>query len=710
MSEKLRKLSEKDIQGKKEIKSFIHGLVFKYWPNLSLSDIIHFHDEDNVSIRKIEYEKNEGALIIYSRHLYMIESEFLESNVNENVTCDNYTLTMLKLNKESESNNTVHLSKLFREFTLSTKYPFMKLLLNSHDNAFYKLYEKSLMYEGTEKTSERDITKELCKGWSDGYNIQEEYGYRYLHSGNILLFKVYNDESNSYSTLIIHLNGDIECIIESNQNVMGEEDIQIMIGDCNKLLSQINKDQFYAFNTINTLDDNIFTDIHSQTKVDFINCGLLFHKENFQNKQKKTFPNWIKSFHIFMKNFPMYIRLMSEEETGEGSKIIGRYNRVDNYANITTIQSAMGVYEGIYKDPEIIVQKLSQDYGKDIDFIRIEYESWKKLMGMKEDQRTWTSKIIKESGSEIQVWLNTREDLIIEVKNIKSFNEQRRIFVFLKTMLQIYLSYILKPKTSPQRRLFEKEDAYVKQIYGEEEKEEGEEEGKEEEERVPLSDGDSDISEELFLLEQLEKGFGDDVDFSNIECGSSSDEIYETKSYYLKRLKEYDQELFKFKSRKKQVPSGMPYGYPKYCGAIDHRQPIAVTDEELQRIHDSYEYGSGRESYSEAISVPRRPKNIKYICPKYWDISTSLSIRPDAVDRSNIVPAKLPKGSNGRTDKSILERSAIYWTDANEVKLYDPDIREESKQLHPMGYGLPCCFNATKLFKGDPEKKKKKKE
>ena len=43
-------------------------------------DIIHFHDEDNVSIRKIEYEKNEGALIIYSRHLYMIESEFLEEN------------------------------------------------------------------------------------------------------------------------------------------------------------------------------------------------------------------------------------------------------------------------------------------------------------------------------------------------------------------------------------------------------------------------------------------------------------------------------------------------------------------------------------------------------------------------------------------------------------------------------------------------------
>ena len=92
----------------------------------------------------------------------------------------------------------------------------MKLLLNSHDDAFYKLYEKSLIYEGTEKTSERYITKKLCKEWSDGYNIQEEYGYRYLHSGNVLLFKVYNDEKDTYSTLIIHLNGDIECIIENN--------------------------------------------------------------------------------------------------------------------------------------------------------------------------------------------------------------------------------------------------------------------------------------------------------------------------------------------------------------------------------------------------------------------------------------------------------------------------------------------------------------
>ena len=277
----------------------------------------------------------------------------------------------------------------------------------------------------------------------------------------------------------------------------------------------------------------------------------------------------------------------------------------------------------------------------------------------------------------------------------------------------MYLSYILKPKTALQRRLFEGVDAYVNEVYEEEEVEvEVEEEEAIQQDEDILSVG-SDLSDELNQLEELEDYFNDsdsDIDFDDINGGSKSDGIYETKSYYLKRLKEYDPELFKFKSRKKQVPSGAPYGYPKLCTSTDHRQPIAVTDEELKVIDESYEFGSGRESYSNAISVPRRKKNIKYICPKYWDISKSLSIRPDAVESSNIVPAKLAKGSNGRTTKSILERSAIYWTDANDVEYYFPDITEDSKRLHPMGYGLPCCFNASKLLKGDPEKKKKKQE
>ena len=62
------------------------------------------------------------------------------------------------------------------------------------------------------------------------------------------------------------------------------------------------------------------------------------------------------------------------------------------------------------------------------------------------------------------------------------------------------------------------------------------------------------------------------------------------------------------------------------------------------------------------------------------------------------------------TNKTILSRSSKYWTNADDVKIFFPRIKSESKQLHPMGYGLPCCFNASKLLKGDPEKRRKKQE
>ena len=720
MMEEIMKYTEEEIKNKKDIKSFLNGVVFKYWPDLNITDLLFYRSEPSIEIRKITHEKQKLIHDIYNRGRYIIESEFMSKGVNEKIQCGNYSLTMMRLNKVSSKKNTVHLNKIFTDFNLRDKIPFMKLLLNSHDDAFYKMYEKSLLYDGTDKTEERHITKERCKVWSDGYNIQTEYGYNYLHSGNIILFKLYNVSKNLYGTLIIHSDGNIECIVEHNDTELNEEGIISIIRDCNEVLNGINRKQFYAFEKLNTLDENI-TNIHSETKVDFLNTGIMFKKEDFQDKQKKTFPNWSKFLGTFIQNFPMYFRVKTVEETDNDYQIIGRYNRVDNYSNITTIQSAIAAYKVIFEDPEIIIQKLAKDYTKDIDFIRKEYETWEEIMSMKEGlQRTTT--VISEGGSEIKIWLNQKEDLLIQIQNMKSFDEQRRIFVFIKTMMKLYLSYITDRKGTVQRRLFESVDEYMNEIYEEED-----------EERMVMEEPDKELlisPEEDDDLEDLLDGLGDDsdgldqllddtddsddeIDFDNLGGGAvaDSDGYFKTKSYYLNRLKEYDNKLFKFKSKKEQK-SGTAYGYPKLCGAVDHRHPIAVTDEELKRIDDSYEEGSGRESYSEAISVPRRDKNIKYICPKYWDISRSLSIRPDHAERhrEDIIPKKLPVGSNGRTNKSILERSAIYWTDADEVKYYIPDIREDSKQLHPMGYGLPCCFNASKILKGDPEKKKNQQE
>ena len=42
-------------------------------------------------------------------------------------------------------------------------------------------------------------------------------------------------------------------------------------------------------------------------------------------------------------------------------------------------------------------------------------------MSMKEDRRT--SKIINEGGSDIKIQLNSKEDLVIEINNMNSFEE-----------------------------------------------------------------------------------------------------------------------------------------------------------------------------------------------------------------------------------------------------------------------------------------------
>jgi hypothetical protein len=713
MFEEIVKYTEEEIKTKKGIKSFINGLVFKYWPYLSYPDILLYRSESSIIVRKALYEKQKTIHDIYSTGMYIIESEFLGNDVNEKIKCGNYSLTMMRLTKLSTKNNTVHLSKIFTDFNLTNDTPFIKLLLDSHDDAFYKVYEKSLLYEGGDKTTERHITKDRCKEWSDGYNIQTEYGYNYLHSGNVVLIKTYNVEKDIYGTLIIHFDGNIECIIEHNDRELRDDDIIHIIHDCNVILSGINLKQFYAFEPLDTLDEDI-TNVHSETQVDFLNSGMMFRKEDFQDKRKKIFPQWGKALGTFIQNFPMFLRVKTFEETENDSQIIGRYNRVDNYANITTIQSAIAAYKVIFEDPEIIIQKLSKDYNKDIDFIRKEYETWEELMSMKEGlQRTTT--VINEGGSEIKIWLNQKEDLLIELKNMKSFEEQRRVFVFIKTMMNLYLSYITDPKGGLKRRLFESVSEYMNIIFDEEGDEElleidglleDTETSIKDDDLEALLDGLDDDDNELEQL--LDDDDDDEIDFDQLGGAMDSDGYFETKSYYLKRLKKYDKDLFVFRSR--QDRAGILYGYPRLCGAVDDRPPIAVTDKELERIDNSYEEGSGRGSYSEAISVPRRDENIKYICPKYWDISRSLSIRPDAVNKKDVIPGKLPKGSNGRTRKSILERSAIYWTDANDVKYYFPDIREESKQLHPMGYGLPCCFNASKLLKGDPEKRRRNKE
>ena len=210
---------------------------------------------------------------------------------------------------------------------------------------------------------------------------------------------------------------------------------------------------------------------------------------------------------------------------------------------------------------------------------------------------------------------------------------------------------------------------------------------------------------ELSSLFSDEDSSEEEIDFDQLGGAGP----YDTKSYYLKRLKKYDKDLFVFKS-KKLTPKGLPSGYPKYCQTVDARQPVAVTTDELERINTSEEVGSGRDSYQNSMTIEGRSDDIHYICPKYWDVSKDLSITPEYIDslseseRNKLV---IPEKAKGKTSQSILQRTGRYWRVDPKLLEIKPDqiqyiktvVTEESKLLHPEGYGLPCCFNMSKDIK-----------
>ena len=86
--ETFRESSEDEIKEEKELRKFVNGLLLKYWPENTLLDILNFYKERNILLRKVDYEKTKERLDIYNRHVYIIESEFLSNNVNEQIVCN----------------------------------------------------------------------------------------------------------------------------------------------------------------------------------------------------------------------------------------------------------------------------------------------------------------------------------------------------------------------------------------------------------------------------------------------------------------------------------------------------------------------------------------------------------------------------------------------------------------------------------------------
>ena len=157
--------------------------------------------------------------------------------------------------------------------------------------------------------------------------------------------------------------------------------------------------------------------------------------------------------------------------------------------------------------------------------------------------------------------------------------------------------------------------------------------------------------------------------------------------------------------------------YSRTCRSDMRRQPVILTDSQLEKINKEHK-GFLRDE--DVIKYGSNPKNkFNYICPRYWCLKTNTVIDPKDLKEVTGKDGKkeLVHPTCGkvlpRNEKQVKPGYYIYEFYNDKEKKRYPGFQTDK---HPQGYCLPCCFdkyntdgriNAKKKCYGEEEEKEK---
>jgi len=216
------------------------------------------------------------------------------------------------------------------------------------------------------------------------------------------------------------------------------------------------------------------------------------------------------------------------------------------------------------------------------------------------------------------------------------------------------------------------------------------------------SDADSvitDISEfqiDLSDSEENDSGKDDFDEDSNEENSHNATNLVKNidgmklnKPYYFQTLIEEKDPILILKEDNPKFNS-----YSRTCSSDARRQPVILTDKQLNKINKEH---PGFLKPEDIIKYGSNPKNqFNYICPRYWCLKTNSIIDPSEFKEVT---------TNGKTELIHPTCGKIIPNDAKEVPPghYIYEFKEKKKDYvkqypglqmdsHPDGYCLPCCF------------------
>ena len=665
-------------KNKSDDNTYFNGIIRKYWINIT--DINFIKNFDIKS--KVSDTKNNIKRI--SQQISLIENSYIDY---DEILDETFTLSLLKLSTKIVNDNEVNIIKIFSDIRLSESIPSSKLILDEFDDSYYKIFKDNIV--------NKSITKETCKAWihDSKVNIKEVPYFKYIYPTNVVVFYLYIN--NVYILLIINKNSEINIIIKNDTNEIDRKILMDIINNVNDFIkTTINKHTMYSNHHLNYFDNLNDTEL--------LEGELSIPDDDYK----------LKEIHQFFKNLFGFVRIVDEVKSK--SETVMRYKRVNNYDNMSVLESVISTL----KNPKInlpeneICETISKSFNISMDDAEKELKEWKETTGGKlvenENLNIFTIST-SEPGTQIII-TKTTNDVKFKINDCTNILEFNDILILLKTTIILYKKFKSDDLDRNTSNYFTKQLSYVNKLH---------------DDRVNnptistlntnlvLDSSSEDSEDEIDMSPSISVTLGTSIATSpNITSINPDDTSTDSSSdssinpddtstdssssegggkqsggagYYITRINDMDKQLVK--NYNKRVVNKSEE-YIKKCGTKYDRMPIVVDDNELKRIDESEDKGSGKLSYGASITTgSSSDKQFNYICPKYWDIGQKLSLDPNQKDKL-WDSSKIIKKTTKDTKEGIIARTDNYWKNAKDIYDYQPRKMGEN---FPDDSNMICC-------------------
>ena len=763
--------------------NFYYKFIKKYWPGINFDNFteLNFSDEksDFKNIDKFLNNTNKFWKLYFNQEgeiNYLNYCGLIEATIHVNYPSSNDFINLKKIFDIYSLSEEIPFIKYKLKHNLDSLYKIYKPITEEGSDKYIaqkevENWKKNYIYE--KQTGKlRSISNTNCLILKILFNtVNIEKLDKKLD--NLIKLKSNAEKIKDFTT-IRKLENDIAKIQNEKiqlETIMNKIYLTLFIFSDGRLeiklvLKETDKANLYTLQNAIEIINKV---IHDINKINYSDDGkkILLPDHKFLNR--KSFNTELKSMttYVITENLPEIDRILANLETvstylypllktqNEKKKSKNElnlvYRRVNEFENMDSESRYITeLYKGGTTDQEKIIQILLKSFSyldkqKAYDlyahwYANVKAEIHLTSLGM-------VAKMKSNPGIQLNFNLYDKEKIKIIVDSIESINQLNRVNYYINSLFNFSINENDYIKIEQIFKKFNKSGESIKQLIDVYDSDD--EHLKEVLEEIELSSGDElsdnsddDLAEEAGdflegLLGELDELEDDEENVEEVPViqkpvVKEKNEKHDTPKKMI--LKEFKTDVQRyFNTRLRIMDPGLfkpkPGDNEKYttkCQAVQNKQPVSVTKEELEKI-DSFDeqlsekIGKNVKSYSWSLPSTNREgygtpgyKNY-FICPLVWCINCELSLpfdkdilNPDGLSgkESNLLLDSICPKCGGKVIKDFKNRKedeTLYIRTLGKDKKIDEnsEITDMDKPYFlkirsPEGYCWPCCGKADK--------------